>query len=334
MDGSILDTIGSPLVRLDAPAGATIAAKVESANPGGSVKVRPALEMVEAAEREGHIQPGDTLVEATSGNTGIGLALVAAVKDYDLTVLMPGSVSEERRQLVRAYEATVELVEEGMEAANELAATMAAEADTHQISQFDNPANPRAHERTTAPEIIDAVGDRTVDVFVAAVGTGGTISGTARRLLEEYPDMTVVGVEPVDNPFLSTGTTGEHDFQGMGPDFIPDTLDRDVIDEVESVAVERAEAECRRLAEAAGILAGQSSGAAAVVARRVAERHVPASDAGGFAPGGGDEQDTGVSGSGGGSASGSSSDDGESEFLVVTLLPDTGERYLSTGLFS
>ncbi len=305
MHDSIVETVGSPLVRLGGPPGTTVAAKVESHNPSGSVKVRPALEMVEAAERAGDIQPGDRLVEATSGNTGIGLALVAAAKGYGLTIVMPDSVSTERRQLLRAYGATLELVEEGMSVANERAETIAADDGAFQISQFDNPANPAAHEKTTAPEIIEQVGDRTVDVFVAAVGTGGTISGTARRLLEAFPEMTVVGIEPAGNPFLSTGQPAEHDFQGMGPDFIPDTLDRSVIDEVVSVDIDTAENECRRLAREEGILVGQSSGAAAVAAKQVAERY-----------GGGEE-----------------ADDPEDDLLVVTLFPDSGERYLSTGLF-
>lgn len=314
MHDSILETVGSPLVRLSSPPGATIAAKIESQNPGGSVKVRPAREMVEVAEREGEIEPGDTLVEATSGNTGIGLALVAAAKGYDLTIVMPESVSLERRRVLRAYGATLELVEEGMEQANELAATLAAETGSYQISQFDNPANPAAHERTTAEEILEQVGDREIDVFVATVGTGGTISGTARRLLTQHPDMMVVGVEPGSSPFLSLGQPGEHDFQGMGPDFIPDTLDRDIIDAVQSVELDAAEAECRRLAREEGILVGQSSGAASIAARRIAERQVDAiQDAAGEA--GRDDERI------------------DDDVLVVTVLPDSGERYLSTGMF-
>lgn len=318
MHGSILDTIGSPLVRLAAPDGATVAAKVEAANPGGSVKVRPALEMVAAAEREGHIEPGDSLVEATSGNTGIGLALVAAAKGYDLTIVMPESVSTERRQLIRAYGGEIELVEGEMAIANERAEELAASRDAYQIAQFENPANPTAHERTTAPEILDQVGDRRIDVFVAAVGTGGTISGTARGLLGAFPDLTVVGVEPADNPFLSTGRPAPHDFQGMGPDFIPETLDRERIDLVESVELSAAEAECQRLASEEGILVGQSSGAAALAARRVAERHAAP---GGVEPADESEKDR---------DNRTSADD---ELLVVTILPDSGERYLSTGLF-
>ena len=299
MDDAILDALGSPLVRIPSPDGTTIAAKVESFNPGGSTKVRPALEMVLGAERRGEVEPGDTLVEATSGNTGIGLALVAAARGYDLTIVMPSSVSSERRRLIRAYGASLVLVEEGMSAANARAETLAAGEGTFQVSQFDNPDNPAAHERTTAPEIIEQVGDRTVDAFVATVGTGGTISGTARRLRETYPDLSVVGVEPATSPWLSTGEYGEHDFQGMGPDFVPETLDRTQIDEVESVSIEKAAAECRRLASESGMLVGQSSGAAAIASSRVAHRLA-----------------------------------GEYERpLVVTIFPDSGERYLSTGLF-
>lgn len=306
MHDSILETVGSPLVRLSSPPGSTVAAKVESFNPGGAVKVRPAQEMIAAAERDGAIEPGDQLVEATSGNTGIGLALVAAAKGYDLTIVMPDTVTPERRSLIAGYGATVELFDGGMERATERAATIAAEEGAYQISQFDNPANPLAHERTTAPEIIDQIDGRTIDAFVATVGTGGTISGTARGLLEAFPDMLVVGVEPATSPWLSTGTPGEHEFQGMGPDFVPDTLDRELIDAVESVALSPAEDECRRLAAEEGILAGQSSGAASIAARRVAERHADPS---------------------------ATEPDSEGEFLVVTLLPDTGERYLSTGLY-
>ena len=319
MHDSILETVGSPLVRLSSPPGTTVAAKVESFNPSGSVKVRPAREMIAAAERAGDIESGDTLVEATSGNTGIGLALAAAAKGYDLEIVMPDSVSTERRALIRAYGATVELVEDGMEAANARAREIADSAGAYLISQFENPANPAAHERTTAPEIREQIGDREIDAFVATVGTGGTISGTARGLLDTYPDMTVVGVEPAANPFLSTGQFAEHDYQGMGPDFLPETLDRSVIDVVESVALEDAEAACRRLAAEEGILAGQSSGAAVIAARRIAERYASSETA----P---DEAE--------GPASDETAPPGDdSEYVVVTLLPDTGERYLSTGLF-
>ncbi|MFW6002953.1 MAG: PLP-dependent cysteine synthase family protein [Halanaeroarchaeum sp.] len=302
MYDSVLETIGSPLVRIDGPAGATVAAKLEGRNPGGSAKDRPALEMVTAAERAGHLDPGGRLVEATSGNTGIGLALVAAARGYHLTIVMPASMSPERRRLVRAYGATVELVEGDVGAANRRAETIATEEGAYHVSQFTNPNNPEAHYRTTGPEITEQVEGRTVDAFVAAVGTGGTISGTGRYLREQYPDLAVVGVEPAANPFVSTGEPAPDDYQGMGPSFVPETLDTEVIDAVESVALEEAEGECRRLASSEGILVGQSSGAASLAASRVAERLVADPDA-------------------------------PADPLVVTLFPDSGERYLSTGLF-
>ncbi|MGB9965504.1 PLP-dependent cysteine synthase family protein [Halobacterium hubeiense] len=330
MKDSILEAIGSPLVRVPAPEGATVAAKLEAFNPGGSAKDRPAREMVLAAEREGHVSPGDRLVEATSGNTGIGLAVVAAARGYDLTIVMPASMSEERRRLLRAYGADLELVEGDMETANERADRLAAEDGGFRVSQFENPANPRAHYRTTAEEIIEQVEGREVDAFVAGVGTGGTITGTATRLKEEYPDMEVVAVEPADNAVLSTGESSDDDFQGMGPGFVSDLLDRDLIDSVETVAVEDAEARSRELAREHGILVGQSSGAAYVAAERVAERvaepglNCPeaAFDASDLADAGLDEDALA---------------DGGSEYddcpLVVTVFPDSGERYLSAGVF-
>ncbi|MFB6132451.1 MAG: PLP-dependent cysteine synthase family protein [Halanaeroarchaeum sp.] len=299
MKKSVLETIGSPLVELDGPEGATVAAKLEGQNPGGSAKDRPALEMIRAAERAGQIEPGDTLVEATSGNTGIGLALVTAARGYDLTIVMGEGMSTERRRLLRAYGANLELVEGDVGAANRRAETIADEAGAFRVSQFSSPDNPAAHYRTTGPEIVDQVGDRTVDAFVAAVGTGGTIAGTSRYLREHYPDPTVVGVEPASNPVLSAGEPAPNDFQGMGPSFVPETLDRDAIDRVEAVALDAAEAECRRLARTDGMLVGQSSGAASVAARRIAEGIAADAD----------------------------------DPLVVTVFPDSGERYLSTGLF-
>lgn len=298
MEDSVLETIGSPLVRIDGPPGATVAAKLERANPGGSAKDRPAREMILAAENEGRIEPGDRLVEATSGNTGIGLSLVAAALGYDLTIVMPESMSPERRQVMQAYGATVELVDGDVGEANDRAADLAAKG-AFRLDQFSNPNNPAAHYRTTGPEIVEQVGDRTIDAFVAGVGTGGTISGTARALREVFPDVSVVGVEPEENPFVSSGEPGADDYQGMGPSFLPETLDTDAIDTVESVALSDAEAECRRLAEREGILVGQSSGAASLGAKRVASRLVEQVE----------------------------------DPLVITVFPDMGERYLSTGLF-
>jgi cysteine synthase A len=297
MHDSILDAIGSPLVRIDSPPGATVAAKVESKNPGGSAKDRPAKAMVEAAEDAGELGPGDTIVEPTSGNTGIGLAVVGAAKGYDVRVVMPSSKSPERRRIMNAYGAEVELVDGEMNEARARADELEAEGMV-QVRQFENPANPEAHYRTTGPEIIEQVGDRTVDALVCGVGTGGTISGTGRRLEEEYPDIEVVGVQPDTNQFL-TGTPGEDDFQGMGPGFVAENVDTDLLDDVEDVSLPAAEAECRRLAREEGILVGQSSGASSVGAKRVAERLAETGD----------------------------------DPLVVTVFWDSGERYMSTGLF-
>jgi cysteine synthase A len=284
---------------VDSPAGTTVAAKVESRNPGGSAKDRPALAMVEAAEAAGELEPGDGIVEPTSGNTGIGLAMVGAVKGYDVTLVMPASKSPERRAVMRAYGATVELVEGDISAARARADELEAEG-RFQPRQFENPANPEAHYRTTGPEILDQVGDREIDALVAGVGTGGTISGIGRRLREAFPDVEVVAVEPASNAVLSTGEAGDDDFQGMGPGFVSDNLDRELLDDVETVELGAAEAECRRLAREEGILVGQSSGGTNLAAKRVAERLV---------------------------------EEGVADPLVVTVYWDSGERYMSTGMF-
>jgi len=331
MHSSVLETIGSPLVQVQSPPGATVAAKIESKSPGGSAKDRPALAMVEAAEREGLIEPGDHLVEPTSGNTGIGLSLVAAAKGYDITIVMPASKSEERRNIMQAYGADLELVEGEMTDARERADHLEEEEGMVQLRQFENEANPEAHYRTTAEEIIQQVGDREPDAFVAGVGTGGTITGTGRRLKEAYPDMEVVAVEPETNAVLSTGESGPDDFQGMGPGFVSDILDVDLIDSVETVGIDEAEAECRRLAREEGILVGQSSGGTNLVARRVAERLAdPAAECPpsptesspppGIVMNGEDPTDP-------------ASDEFADCPLVVTLFWDSGERYMSTGMF-
>jgi cysteine synthase A len=297
---SILDTIGSPLVAVDAPEGATVAAKIESFNPGGSAKDRPAKGMVEAAERDGTLTEGDTIVEPTSGNTGIGLATVGAAKGYNVTLVMPASKSPERREIMRAYGAEIELVDGDISDAKDRADELEREAGHVQLRQFDNPANPEAHYRTTGPEILDQLDGREPDAVVAGVGTGGTISGIGRRLREEFPDLEIVAVEPASNAVLSTGEAGEDDFQGMGPGFVSDNLDRELLDDVETVELDAAEAECRRLAREEGIFVGQSSGGTNLVARRVAERLV---------------------------------DEGVADPLVVTVYWDSGERYMSTGMF-
>ena len=299
MNESILETIGSPLVEVAAPDGTTVGAKVESFNPGGSAKDRPALAMVEAAEDEGRLEPGDTIVEATSGNTGIGLAVVGATKGYDVRFVMPASRSRERRQIMRAYGADVELVEGDISDAKARLRELTASPEFVEMRQFENPANPDAHYRTTGPEILDQIGDRTVDALVAGVGTGGTITGVGRRLREAFPDIEVVAVEPAENAVLSGGEPADDDYQGMGPVFVSEIIDRDLLDDVETVPLENAEAECRRLAREEGIFVGQSSGASNLAAKRVARRLRESA----------------------------------AEPFVVTVFWDSGERYITTGMF-
>ncbi|ATW88509.1 cysteine synthase A [Halohasta litchfieldiae] len=300
MDHSILDTIGSPLVEVDAPDGATIAAKLESRNPGGSAKDRPALWMVEDAEETGRLSPGDTIVEPTSGNTGIGMAMVGAAKGYDVQIVMPASKSPERRSIMKAYGAELELVDGDISTAKDRADELEAEKGYIQLRQFDNPANPEAHYETTGLEILDQIGDRTVDALVAGVGTGGTITGIGRRLVEEFPGIEIIAVEPDDSAVISGEEPTGDSFQGMGPGFISPNLETDLLDGVEIVSAPAAEAECRRLASEEGIFVGQSSGASNLAAKRVAERLAE-----------------------------SETDDP----LVITVYWDSGERYMSTGMF-
>jgi cysteine synthase A len=299
VNNDILETIGSPLVAVDSPPETTVAAKVDSFNPGGSAKDRPVRAMVEAAERAGELEAGDTIVEPTSGNTGIGLAMVGAAKGYDVVLVMPASQSEERRRVMQAYGAELELVEGDISAARERADELERERGYIQLRQFENSANPDAHYRTTGVEILDQVGDRTVDALVAGVGTGGTLTGTGRRLREAFPDLRVVAVEPAESAVLSGEPAGETEFQGMGPGFVSENLDTELLDGVETVTVDAAERECRRLAAEEGILVGQSSGASNLAAKRVARR---------------------LRGE-------------RAEPLVVTVFWDSGERYLSTGMF-
>ncbi len=299
MKDSILETVGSPLVKVDSPDGTTVAAKVESFNPGGSAKDRPAISMVEAAEESGNLQPGDTIVEPTSGNTGIGLALVGAAKGYDVRLVMPSSKSPERRQIMRAYGAELDLVDGTISDARDRADELTEREGFVQMHQFENPANPQAHYETTGPEIVEQVGDRTVDALVAGIGTGGTIMGTGQRLREAFPDVEIVGVEPAENAVLSGEEPGDDDFQGMGPGFVSENVDVDFLDDVEKVSIEAAEDECRRLAQEEGVFVGQSSGGSCVAAKRVAERLR-------------DEVD---------------------DPLVITVFWDSGERYMSTGMF-
>lgn len=303
MDEDVLEGLGSPLVRVASPPGTTVAAKIESQNPGGSAKDRPALYMIEAAERDGELEAGDGIVEPTSGNTGIGMAMVGAVKGYDVTLVIPAGKSVERRQLMRAYGATVELVDGDISAAKARADELERTEGMVQLRQFENPANPRAHYETTGPEVLEQVGDRTVDALVAGVGTGGTLSGTGRRLREAFPDVRVDAVEPAGSAVLSGETVTGDEFQGMGPGFVAENLDRELIDEVHVVELEAAEAECRRLAREEGLLVGQSSAGSNLAAKEVAAE---LRESGAYA---GDEP------------------------LVITVFWDSGERYLSAGTF-
>jgi cysteine synthase A len=328
MKRGILHTIGSPLVQVESPPGSVIAAKIEAKNPGGSAKDRPALAMVEAAEESGELEAGDRIVEPTSGNTGIGLSVVAAAKGYEITVVMPASKSPERREIMSAYGADLELVEGTISDAKDRADELEAEEGMIQLRQFENPANPESHYRTTGAEILEQVGDREIDALVAGIGTGGTVSGIGRRLKELYPEIEVVGVEPETNAVLSGGEPGDDDFQGMGPGFVSPNLDRELLDDVETVGIEAAEAECRRLAREEGILAGQSSGGSLVAAKRVAER---LADDAGIDP----ERCPGPDNTVGMLADepSASAPIDEDCPLVVTVFWDSGERYMSTGLF-
>ncbi|MCR5820119.1 MAG: cysteine synthase A [Bacteroidaceae bacterium] len=277
-----------------------IIAKLEAFNPGGSVKDRVALAMVEDAEQNGLLQPGATIIEPTSGNTGIGLALVSAVKGYRLILTMPETMSVERRNLVKAYGADVQLTsgKDGMEGAIRLAEELHKNIPGSVIlGQFDNPANPAAHYASTAMEIWEQT-DGHIDVFVACVGTGGTVSGIGKRLKELNPDVRIFAVEPSASPVLRGGMSGPHKIQGIGAGFVPKTYDPKVIDEVFDVADDDAILSGRTLAATEGLLVGISSGAAAYAATQIALRP--------------ENRDK----------------------CVVALLPDTGERYLSTDLFA
>jgi len=302
----ITDLIGhTPLVELNkysAQRGleTPVLAKVEFFNPGGSVKDRIALAMIEAAERDGKLKPGATIIEPTSGNTGVGLALVSAVKGYNLILTMPETMSIERRNLVKAYGAQVKLTsgKDGMpgaiKAAEELRDSIPGSVI---LEQFENPANPQKHYETTGVEIWDDT-DGKVDIFVAGVGTGGTISGIGRRLKEKNPNVKIIAVEPTTSPVLNGGKPGPHKIQGIGAGFVPKTYDPKVIDEVFDVDNDAAILAGRQLAQQEGLLVGISSGAAAYAATEIAKR----------------PENKGKT--------------------IVALLPDTGERYLSTVLYA
>jgi cysteine synthase A len=297
---SVLELIGdTPLVRLrklPKPGGASVVAKVEARNPGGSVKDRIALAMIEDAERTGALKPGGTLVEPTSGNTGIGLAMVAAVKGYRLILTMPEDMSVERQRLLARFGAEIHLTPaiEGMSGAVFAAEELVREHPGYFMpQQFQNPANPAVHRRTTALEILSAVGGR-LDAFVAGVGTGGTLTGVGEVLKEKMPGLLIVAVEPAKSPVLAGGKPRPHGIQGIGASFVPGVLNRAIIDRIVAVKDEDATAWARRLTREEGLLAGISAGAAVWAACEVAATLAP-------------------------------------EQLVVTVLPDTGERYLSLG---
>lgn len=296
--GQIGNTHLVRLGRITEADSASIYAKIEATNPGGSVKDRIALAMIEAAEHDGRIKPGDTIIEPTSGNTGIGLALVCAVKGYRLVLTMPETMSLERRRLLLAYGAELVLTpgNQGMKRAVQQAEEMAEKNGWLLPQQFKNPANPEIHRRTTGPEIIRAMQGRSIDGFVAGVGTGGTITGTGEALRSHNPAIHIAAVEPAGSAVLSGGMPGPHRIQGIGAGFIPEVLDSSVYDEVIAVHDEEAFACSRRLAREEGLLCGISCGAALAGALRVASR-----------------LGTGRN--------------------VVVILPDSGERYLSTGLF-
>ncbi|MFM8283619.1 MAG: cysteine synthase A [Planctomycetaceae bacterium] len=298
-----VDTIGrTPLVRINRLAGGLdvrLLAKIEGRNPAYSVKCRIGAAMIQDAERSGRLQPGQRVVEPTSGNTGIALAFVCAAKGYPLTLFMPESMSIERRQLLRGLGAEIVLTPatEGMRGAVARAEEMARDPRVFMPQQFKNPANPEIHFRTTGPEIWNDTEGR-VDIFVAGVGTGGTITGVSRFFKQSQgQSLHTVAVEPAASPVLSGGAPGPHKIQGIGAGFVPDILDRGLVDEVLQVTNEEAVAIARRLAKEEGILCGISCGAAMHAALRVAAR----------------SESTGKT--------------------IVVVLPDSGERYLSTGLY-
>jgi cysteine synthase A len=296
---SILDRIGNtPLVKLSTPKGsATLWGKLESANPGGSVKDRIAKAMIEQAEKDGLLKPGDVIVEPTSGNTGIGLSLVGSIKGYQVVLTMPDTMSMERRRLLGAFGAELILTpgSQGMRGAIAKAEEIAAERKAFMPQQFCNPANPKVHLETTGPEILRDL-DNQVDALVAGIGTGGTITGAGQAIKENNSDALIVAVEPSDSSVLSGGEPGPHKIQGIGAGFVPDVLNTNIFTEIITVTNEQAMQTARELARDDGVFVGISSGANVFAGRQVASQMKPGQN-------------------------------------VVTILCDTGERYLSTNIF-
>jgi len=302
---SIGETVGrTPLLRLNniekkCDLGGILLAKLENFNPTGSVKDRAALEMINDAERSGRLSEGGTIIEPTSGNTGIGLAAIGASRGYKVVIVMPDNMSKERQTLMKAYGAELVLTDGslGMNGAIAKAEELAKTIDGAIVAgQFSNPANPEAHRKTTGPEIWDDT-DGSVDIFVAGAGTGGTITGTGEYLKSKAPNIKIIAVEPTDSPVLSGGKAGAHGLQGIGAGFVPEVLNTSVYDEIVTITTEEAFAAARELARLEGILVGISSGAALCAAEKIAARP---------------------------------ENEGKT---VVVLLPDTGDRYLSTGMF-